>query len=446
MIKEHKNEIKEYKAEIKELKDFLLLWGSQSLSTLGSSMTSYALLLWVYQQKNSTMGVAVLAVCTYLPAILLGFFAGTFVDRKNKKNILLFCDCIAAGGTISIYLLMSMGLLKVWHIYIINSLLSITNAFQTPADTVLVSAIVPKKYYLKIGGLQSISSSAVGIITPALAATILSFYGINPIFFIDISSFVIAFVSLLCLIQLPDSLIQASKQKLNHSYIKDCKAGFHFLRSHKALLHLILFFTLINLVAYIGGGGITTTVTAMILSRIPDGQNVLGMFSAAVGLGTLVGGFLVTFSKPPKSKVNVIFISCGLSFLICDLALGLSETPAVWIIANFIGNLPLAMLSSNQGVIMRTMVPIEMQGRVFSARDTLQYCTIPLGYLLGGLLADYIFEPLMRSESIIKNIFTILVGQGNGSGIAVMFIFTGITGSFISIAALFDKTLRTLDK
>lgn len=432
--------------QIKELKNFLIFWSSQSLSALGSSMTNYALLIWVYQQKNSIMGVALLAVCTYLPSVLLSFLAGTIVDRHDKIKIILICDSIAAIGTISIFLLMSIGKLEVWNIYLINMLISVMNAFQIPADTVLISGIVPKKYYLRIGGLQSISSSVVGIITPALATALITFVGIKMIFIIDIVTFIFAFVSLLSFIKIPSSLRNCIHEEVKKSYLQDCKEGFLFLNNHKAIMQLILFFTAINLVAYIGGGGIATTVTAMILSRIPDGQIVLGTFSTAVAIGTLVGGIFVTFMKPPQSKVAVIFISCGASFFLCDLSLGLFQNPIIWIVFNFFGNLPLSLLNANMAVIMRTTVPIEMQGRVFSARDTLQYCTIPLGYLLGGVMADYIFEPFMAGNSVLKHFFAIVIGDGKGSGLALMFIITGIVGLIISFIGLLNKELRTLDE
>lgn len=431
--------------QMKELQNFLVLWSGQSLSTLGSSMTNYALLIWVYQQKNSTMGVALLAVCMYLPSVLLGFLAGTFVDRHNKRKIILICDSIAAIGTISIFILMSANSLEVWQIYVINMLISVMNAFQTPANMVLVSSIVPPKHYLRIGGLQSISSSVVGIITPALATALMTFVGIEIIFIIDMATFIFAFVSLLYFIEVPDNLRTTVNIKEKKSYIQDCKEGFVFLKSHKPILHLILFFTAINLAAYIGAGGITTTVTAMILSRFPDGQIILGTFSIAVALGTLVGGVIVTLIKPSRNKVAVIFLSCGVSFVFCDFSLGLSQNPIVWIVFNFFGNLPLSLLNSNLSVIMRTAVPIEMQGRVFSARDTLQYCTIPVGYLLGGILADYTFEPFMRGKSFLQQIFVVLVGDGNGSGIALMFMITGIIGIIISLFGLRNKEIRTLN-
>jgi MFS family permease len=435
----------EFFKQIKELRKFLILWGSQSLSSLGSSMTAYALLIWVYEQSHSALGVSLLAVCTYLPSILLSFFAGAFVDRHNKKKIILVCDSVSILCTTVVILLVSQGMLQVWHIYLINMLGSTMAAFQTPANTVVISGIVPQKHYMKIGGLQSISGSVIGILTPALATALITFFGLPLVFIVDIATFLFAFITLLFFIDIPKALHPTMNTEQKSSYLMDCKEGFLFLKNHSALLKLILYFTAINTVAYIGGGGITTTVAAMILSRVSNGKVILGYFSTAVALGTLLGGIIVTFMNQPKSKVAVIFLSCSVSFFICDLSLGLFHNPVVWIVANFIGNLPLALLNANMSVIMRTRVPLQLQGRVFSARDTLQYCTIPLGYLFGGVLADYIFEPMMQANTFLQDIFAPLVGMGDGSGIAVMFLFTGITGTIISISGLFDKKMRTLD-
>jgi MFS family permease len=239
--------------QIKELRKFLILWSSQGLSALGSSMTSYALLIWVYKQNHSTLGVSLLAVCTYLPSILLSFFAGTFADRHNKKIIMLVSDSVSVLGTIIIFLLVSQGRLQIWHIYLINMLSSTMGAFQTPANTVVISGIVPQKHYMKIGGLQSISSSIIGILTPALCTALISFFGIKLIFLIDIATFLFAFFSLLFFIDIPIALHSTASTSQKSSYLQDCREGFLFLKKHTALLQFILYFTTINMVAYIGG-------------------------------------------------------------------------------------------------------------------------------------------------------------------------------------------------
>lgn len=428
---------------IKDLKVFLLLWSSQSISTLGSSMTSYALIIWMYEQKASVMSVAYLAVCSYLPSVIFSFFAGVFVDRWDKKKIMLICDTASAIGTLSLFMLMTFGKLSIWHIYVINIVMSLMNSFQIPADNVAVSEIVPKEHYMKISGLHSLSSSLITILTPAFATAILALTSIKVIMVIDLLSFSIAFLTLAFFIKIPKRVIKTYSKE--NSYWQDYLLGFRFLKHHSTLMKLILFFSFINLIAFIGGAGMTTTVTSMILARTNQNKVILGMFCASVGIGTLIASIGVTLMKPPKSKTKLIFISCALSFFLSDVFLGVGQTTWIWIFAGLAGNLPLPLLSSNLTVIMRTHIPIEMQGRVFSTRDTLQYCTIPIGYFLSGILADYIFEPFMKGDSALQHFFVKMVGEGNGSGIAVMLVFTGIIGAIFSLYGLKIKCFRQLD-
>lgn len=428
---------------VKNLKVFLLLWISQSISSLGSSMTSYALLIWVYQQKASVMSVALLAVCSYLPSIMFSFFAGVFVDRWNKKKIMLVCDTVAAIGSLTILILMTFNKLSIWHIYVINIVISIMNSFQIPAGNVAVSEIVCKEYYMRISGLQSLSSSLITILTPTFATTILALASIKVVLVIDLLSFLIAFLTLMFVIKIPKRVREVNGKK--NKYWEDCLLGFNFLKQNGTLMQLILFFTIINLIAFIGGGGTTTTVASMILARTNHNKIVLGMFSSAVGIGTLIGSVWVTLIKSPKSRTRVIFITCAASFFFSDVLLGVGQTTWIWVLAGLAGNLPLPLLNSNISVIMRTHIPIEMQGRVFSTRDTLQYCTIPIGYFLSGILAGYVFEPFMEGDSVLQHFFAKIVGVGNGSGIAVMLLFTGIIGTIISLNGLRIKSFRQLD-
>ena len=151
-------------------------------------------------------------------------------------------------------------------------------------------------------------------------------------------------------------------------------AGINFLREHPTLWRII-FFAVINFLAKIGGDGM---MSIFILSRTGGSQEALGMTQAAVALGIIVGSIFVTFMKPVKCKVKVIFVGCGLAFLLGDMGQSVTRSLSFWIIAAFASYVPIALLNANLTAIMRTHVPIEMQGRVFLARDTVQNCTIPL--------------------------------------------------------------------
>ena len=169
------------------------------------------------------------------------------------------------------------------------------------------------------------------------------------------------------------------------------------------------------------------------------------MVSSAVGLGTLAGSILVTLMKPFKSRTRVIFGSCAISFLLCNVLWALGRNVPIWVFAAFVGNMPLPFLNANLTTVMRTKVPTDLQGRVFSTRDTIQYCTIPLGLFLGGYLADNVFEPFMAGSSHLSLFLMKLVGIGKGTGMAVMFLITGIIGLVSCLLSLKSVAFKSLD-
>lgn len=422
------------------LRDFFILWSSQSVSSLGTAMTNFALIVWVYDQKGTASSITLLSICSLVPSILFSFIAGTLADRWDKKRIMLFADLMAAVGTVTVLMLYLTGSLQIWHLYFINFLLSFMNAFQNPASYVATTLLVPKEHYVRVSGLYAFSGSVVTILAPALGSALLAFGGLKTVLYIDLATFAAAFVILLVFIKIPKIAPAAGEAK--ESFIKSCTAGINYLREHSALLRIILFFAFINFIAKMGGYGM---LPALILGRTGGNQISLGIVEAAVGAGLLAGSVLVTLMKPAKSRVTVVFFACGISFLLGDVGQSLSGTVPLWMAAAFLSNLPMPFLNANLTAIMRTTVPLEMQGRVFSARDTIQYSTIPVGLFLGGVLADHVFEPFMETVSPLQNILSVPFGTGKGSGIAVMFFIVGVTGCITSFMCLKNPIYKNLD-
>ena len=423
-----------------ELRDFLILWGSQAVSTLGTAMTNFALIVWIYGQKGTASSITLLSVFSFLPSILFCFVAGTVADRWDKKRIMLAADLAAALGTTTVLLLYLMSALQIWHLYVINFLLSFMNAFQNPASYVATSLLVPKEHYVRVSGLQAFSGSIVTILAPALGSSVLAFGGLETVLIIDLATFSVAFFTLLFLIKIPK--IENKKEAVKESFLQSCMAGVNFLRKHAALLRIILFFAFINFIAKMGGYGM---LPALVLGRTGNDQVVLGIVEAAVGIGTLVGSIFVTLMKPAKDRVKVIFFACGISFLLGDVGQSISHTLPLWVAAAFASNVPMAFLNANLTAVMRTNVPIEMQGRVFSARDTIQFSTIPVGLFLGGILADHVFEPLMAAMSPLQEVLSIFFGTGRGSGVAIIFFVVGMIGSITSFVSLKNPLYQSLN-
>lgn len=364
-----KNHIK----TLSEMRWFLLLWVTQMISGLGSAMTSYALVIWSYSQRGSALVTAMLMVCTYAPYVLFSAFAGALSDRWDKKKILLGCDALAALCTLFVLILLKAGQLRIWHLYLVNAVSGLMNAIQQPASEVTVTAILPRKHYQKVGGLRYLSNSINSILTPIIATAVLGLAGMDAVILIDLISFAAAFIVLLFFIPIPK--VQPEQPK-GESLMQSAGAGIRWLRQNPGILHLMLFLAAINLVASM----YQAAFPAMVLSKPNGGEVAMGAVNAVIGVTTLIGSVFASMMKPPKSRVRAIWLCLMLSMGTENLFLALGQSIPVWCMGAFWGWIAIPLMSTNLEAIFRLTIPEEIQGRVFAARNTFQFFTIPLGY------------------------------------------------------------------
>lgn len=421
-----------------QFKKYIVLWLSQSVSGLGSSMTGFALVLWAYQQSHSAMSVSLMSFCNYVPYILVSMFAGTFIDRHKKKTIMLVSDSIAAIGSVAVLLLLLTNHLSIWSIYVINVVIGITTAFQQPASAVATGKLVPKDKLSNVSGMNSFSTNLIVVLSPMLAATLFAMGGLKLILLFDLLSFVLAFCVLLFIIHIPD---QIEKSKYTSPFT-GALVGFTYLKKERGILYIMLTMALINFFSRLTYENV---LSPMILARSSDNSFVLGVVNACMGIGGIIGGVVVTVKKESRHKASMIYISVALSFLFGDLVMAVGRNVYSWSVAAIAASIPIPFVIANQNVILYKKIPENMQGRVFAVRNAIQFSTIPIGIFLGGFFADHIFEPFMSSETELAEMLKLFVGNGPGSGMAAMFLCTSICGFAFSIASCFIKEIKKLN-
>lgn len=180
--------MKNYIKDFKEMRRYLLLWFTQLISGLGSTMTGYALVIWSYTQSGSALWTALLMVCSYAPYVICSIFAGALSDRWDKKKTILACDSLAALNTLVVLLLLKTENLQIWHLYIVNAISGLMNTVQQPASEVATTALLPRKFYQKVGGLRYLSSSLNSILTPIITTAVMGLWGIDTVIAIDLVS------------------------------------------------------------------------------------------------------------------------------------------------------------------------------------------------------------------------------------------------------------------
>lgn len=412
--------MKKYSKIIQEMKPFLLLWATQSFSGLGSAMTSYALVIWSYTQKESALMTALLMVSSYAPYVLLSIFAGAFSDRWNKKRVVLVCDSAAALTTVIMLVLWQQNALKIWHLYLLNAVNGTMNTIQQPASEVATTRVLPKKYYQRVGGLRYFASSLNSILTPMIATAVLGIAGLGAVAAFDLLTFCVAFGTLAFAISIPEEQEKTKEPEVLGTSIKQ---GISFLKNERGIFSLILFLAAINFVASI----YDAAFPAMLLSRNGGSVRTLGLVNAVIGITTFAGSILASCLKKPKNRVRVICNCLLFSMGTENFLLALGRTPLVWCIGGILGWILIPLMSTNLDAILRLRVPEHMQGRVYSVRNSLQFFTIPIGYFLGGFLVDTVFEPFMVMLNR-ENVLVKLFGIGKGSGAACLFFVIGIAG------------------
>ena len=408
-----------------ELRDFYILWSTQSISQLGSSITAFALTLWLYEQTGSSLGTAMLTICSYAPYVIMSIFAGALTDRFDKKKTMLVCDVLAVMCTVAIFILYKTNTLMIWHLYAINAFSGLMNTVQQPAAEVAMILIIPERYYQKTSGLRSLSRSLVSTLNPLIAASLYALIGLTGVIAVDIGSFAVAFAALLFLIKIPES-----KRDKTENVLVLAKEGLMYLKANPMIMTMILFLSGVNLIASAFDG----ILPGLVLPNPKGGSSVLGLVTSCSGIAMIIGSLLVSVLPKPKDRIKVVYLTMLISLGTENFLLAFSREPIVWCVGQIIGWVLVPVMSANYDVIFKTTVPVELQGRVYACRNTMQFFTIPIGLFLGGFMVDNVCEPIMSRYGDLP-LLTALFGTGKGSGAALMMFIIGIGGVLICLFA-----------
>jgi len=200
------------------------------------------------------------------------------------------------------------------------------------------------------------------------------------------------------------------------------------LKDNPMIMTLILFMAGVNLVA----SAFDATLPGYVLPNPKGGQAVLGIVTSCSGVAMIIGSLIVSVIPKPKDRVKVVYLTMLFSLGTENFLLAFSREPFVWCIGQIIGWILVPIMDANLDVILRSTIPVELQGRVYACRNTLQFFTIPIGLFFGGFMVDNVCEPLMVAYgdlSILKTLF----GTGKGSGAALMMFILGVSGSLVCI-------------
>jgi len=425
---------------LKPLRTFSILFTGQVFSLLGTSLTRFGVSVWAYEQIGTATSLALLGFFSCITYVIASPFAGVLVDRMDRRKVMLFSDLGSGIATVAMLALFLTGHLAVWHIYVAEVIAGMLEAFQDPAWMSSISLLVPKEHYTRINGLVGLGRSASRLLAPSIAGVMQVSLGLGSVMMADLATMAAA-VGTLLFIRIPSPPPSPEGVSIRGNLGQEIRFGFHYIFRDIGLTTLLLNFFLVNLF-----GTLTyfAVYTPMILARTGGDPIALGVVRTVMGVGGVVGGLIITLWGGPRKKIKGYLLGTGLSFLICDFLTAVSRNPLSWSISGFLSELSIPFMVSPYYALWQVIVPPDVQGKVFSVREMVQVSSQPIGYLIGGLLADLVFEPAMQPGGMFTGIFGWLVGTGAGAGMSAMFLFTSVLGSLIGFGGLLVPALRKL--
>ena len=410
------------------LNTFLIIWGGQLVSTLGSEMTSFAMTIWAWELTGKATPLSLIFFFSRLPRVIAATFAGLLVDRYNRKYLMIMGDTVAGVSTLVIFALLVTGNLVLWHFYLAIALSSFFGYFQTLSYSSSMSAIVPKQHYARATAMGSIQVFGANIFAPALASLLYYRVGFAGILILDLITFFLAIISL-SIVKIPQPRLNPNENENRENLWQRLTMGCRYLFGYPGLIAILIFLLSTNLF----GSASTALIATSILARSGNDSNVLASVQSAMGIGGLVGAALLSLWGGFRPRIYGLLSGVGLQNL-GQIAFGLGRGQSTWTIAAFSAAFFAPWRGSFNQAIWLSKVKPDIQGRVFATRYLAAQITSPFGALIAGPLADRVFEPAMIRGGALAEIFGGIFGTGTGAGIAVE--YTLFSGCGLSLALI----------
>jgi len=383
-------------------RDFALLWAGQTVSWFGDSLYLVALLWLVQEMTGSRVLMGVVAACRTIPA-LFGFAAGVFVDRLDRRRLMIGADLLRAGIVVAVPLLLAAGWLAAWHLPLIAFLLAVAGVPFYPAQQALLPALVDRSELAHANSLMTLSQQVLNAIGYGVGGICIALVGVGPLFVIDALTFVISGLAVLSMRLAPRAARPAtggagdaagshpaSDASRWRRWTEDLRAGLRFVRGQPALITVIPLVMLLSFLV----APFAVLLPAWVKDVLGAGPEAFGMLETAITVGMVLGSLAVgVFAARARRSTMVlgslVLFGAGALAFAFSRSTGLSALVlAAMGCANTVVNV--IFVTWVQGI-----VPAAMMGRVFGALGTVSQAIAPLGQALAGIAGHALALPLI---------------------------------------------------
>ena len=363
-------------------RNFRLFFGGQSISLVGTWITRVATSWLVYRLTGSELLLGIAGFAGQIPTLVITPFAGVLVDRHDRRRILLVTQAGSLIQSALLAILTFTNIITVRQIIWLQVIQGIINSFDTPARQAFVSEMVEDRRDLPNAiALNSSMVNGTRIIGPSIGGLLIAGFGEAWCFAIDAVSYVAVIGSILAMRVPPRARHEAAEMHLLEELHHGWKYVFQSVPIRSALL----------LVAIVCAAGTPYTVLmpAIAAQVLHGGPNTLGLLMTATGVGALAGALYLAQRESVVGLGRIIMWASAV-FGVGLVIFSLSTTLWLALIVLAIAGCGFMIHLAATNTVLQTIVEERLRGRVMSFYTMAFFGTVPIGSLIGGIMADRI--------------------------------------------------------
>ena len=355
--------------------DFWKFWLGQTISNFGSSFSQFALPLLVYKLTGSALNLGITSAATFLPYLLFGLLIGAWVDRIDRKRLMIGTDIARA----LIPLLAGLHMLTVYWIYGVTFVLSTLTIFFNTGEFAAIPSLVNQDDLVTANGRIQASYSAASIAGPLLAGVLVALLSLPMILLIDAASFIVSAFSLILVTTSFNATTDETRTRT--SVRQDVADGLRYVLGHPVLRNISAMMALVNVV----GSSTYAQLVLFAKHRLGASDPQVALLYAAGGAGVVV---LSLAAGPLRKRWSFSRVALSALMLQGLLTIAMAATRWYWVAVVLwaVGSGLGILFNINTGSLRQAIVPNHMLGRVMSIAGVLAWSAIPVGTFLGGLL------------------------------------------------------------
>ncbi len=365
-------------------RNYRLFFGGQSISLIGTWMTRIATSWLVYRLTHSAFLLGVAGFSLQIPILLLGPFAGVWVDRLDRHRVLVITQILSMIQSFWLAALALSGRITVGEIIALSLFQGAINAFDMPARQAFVVQMVEDRADLSNAiALNSSMVNGARLIGPSLAGIIIAAFGEGYCFLIDGFSYIAVIISLLLMhISLQPARLQRT------AVLQELREGWNYVAHFAPIRSILLLLALISLV------GMPYTVLMPIFAGtvLHGGAHTLGFLMAASGVGALIGALVLATRRSVVGLGRVIAMTAG-GFGVGLVAFANSRWLPLSLVLMMVTGFSMMTQMASTNTILQTIVDEDKRGRVMSFYSMAFQGTAPFGSLIAGAAAARIGAP-----------------------------------------------------